>query len=189
MFHLGGIIGSLRAGSYNAMLMHTIQTMLPDDMELEIIAFADVPLYNQDLDGAHPPEPAQRLRSQIAAKDGLIICTPEYNYSIPGGLKNAIDWASRPPATSALRGKPIALFGASTGSYGTVRAQLALRQSFIFTRSVVVNRPEVMIMRAQEKFSDGRLSDEPFLETVRKSLDSFVRYLRNPQLATIMAEP
>ena len=186
-FRLGGIIGSLRAGSYNAMLMRTIRTMLPDDMPLDLIAFADVPLYNQDLDGEHPPEPAQWLRDQIAAADGLIICTLEYNYSIPGGLKNAIDWASRPPATSALRAKPIALFGASTGSYGTGRAQLALRQSFLFTRSFVVNRPEVMIMRAAEQFSDGRLSDERFLENVRKSLDSFVSYLRNPQPPTALA--
>jgi len=115
----------------------------------------DLPIFSSDL-----PEPpaVSALKAAIAAADGVIFGVPEYNYSIPGGLKNALDWISRPPATSPMRGKPIGLVGAATGMSGTIRAQLHMRQILIYSDAPCMSQPEVLIPRAQERFdADGKL--------------------------------
>jgi len=157
--HVLGFSGSLRKASYNTGLLRVAAERLPDDMTLEIFDLAPIPPFNQDLE-ANPPEAVRRFKERIAAADALLIATPEYNYSIPGVLKNAIDWASRPPRESPLNDKPLAIMGAG-GQYGTVRAQLHLRHVAVYTNIHPLNKPEVMITRAWEKFdADGNLTDE-----------------------------
>src|SRR5215212_5039269 len=144
-----GISGSLRKGSFNTAALRAAQGLAPEGMTLE---------------------PAERLRAQIAAADAVLLVTPEYNYSISGVLKNAIDWASRPP-NQPFEAKPVAIMGASPGLFGSVRAQYHLRQMLIFLNAMPLNRPEVMIGQAQNKFdADGNLTDEPTREFIRKLL-------------------
>jgi chromate reductase len=160
-FRILGIAGSLRRASYNRGLLRAAQEATPVGVSIEIFDLDDIPLYNDDVLAAGAPGPVQAFKEAIAGADALLIATPEYNYSVPGVLKNAIDWASRPPATSPLRHKPVALMGASTGGFGTVRGQLALRQVFIFTDSYVMLKPELMISSARDKFdADGNLTDD-----------------------------
>jgi chromate reductase, NAD(P)H dehydrogenase (quinone) len=170
--HVLGIAGSLRAGSYNRMLLRAASSLLPDDMTLEFAEIAAIPLYNADLEAQALPESVQTLKERIRAADALLIATPEYNYSIPGVLKNALDWASRPP-DPPLQGKPTAIMGASQGLFGTVRAQMQLRQVAVVTNMLILNRPEVLVPRAQEKFSpEGDLLDEKTAEAVRRLLSA-----------------
>jgi chromate reductase len=139
-------------------------------MTIEVAQIGDLPLYNDDVRAAGFPPPAERLRAQIAAADAVLLVTPEYNYSISGVLKNAIDWASRPPS-QPFEAKPVAIMGASPGLFGSARAQYHLRQMLIFLNAMPLNRPEVMIGQAQNKFdADGNLTDEPTREFVRKLL-------------------
>jgi chromate reductase len=134
---------------------------------------AELPHYNQDLDGEDAPESVRDLRRRITEADGVLIATPEYNYSIPGGLKNVIDWASRPAASSALLHKPVAIMGAAPTNFGSVRAQLALRQCFVWIDSRVVVKPEVIVFRAGERFDDqGNLVDPVTAEMVTNLLGS-----------------
>src|ERR687885_868166 len=147
-----GISGSLRRGSYNTAALRTAQELAPEGMTIEAADISEIPPYNDDVrqEQGYPP-PVETLRAQIAAADALLIVTPEYNYSVPGVLKNAIDWASRPPPESPLRHKPVGMMGAG-GMFGTVRAQLALRQVFIFTRCYVLPEPELHVANAVQKF-------------------------------------
>ena len=155
-----GISGSLREGSYNTKLLLAACEMMPEDMQMDIFDLASLPVYNDDLRREGYPEPVREFRRQIAGTDALMIATPEYNHSIPGVLKNALDWASRPP-DPPLTGKPVAIMGASTGNFGTVRAQLHLRQILFALNSQPVNRPEMLVARAAEKFdTQGNLTDE-----------------------------
>jgi chromate reductase, NAD(P)H dehydrogenase (quinone) len=169
-----GISGSLRAGSLNTRLLEAAIELAPEGMTIERYeGLRDLPHYDADLDGDDLPAPAADLRSRIAQADGLLIATPEYNYSIPGALKNTLDWASRPAATSVLVGKPVAVMGAAPGNFGTLRAQLALRQVWLWTQSVPVVRPEVHVFRAAERFdADGRLVDEETRALVAKLLEA-----------------
>jgi chromate reductase len=156
-----GISGSLRAGSINAALLRAAGSLVPEGVTLRTAGLADIPIYNGDLEAAGLPPPVQALRAQIKDADALLVCTPEYNYSFPGVLKNAIDWASRPPE-QPFAGKPIAIMGASPGMLGTARAQYQLRQVFIFLDGKLLNKPEVMVGSAMSKFDgEGMLSDEP----------------------------
>ena len=158
--HVLGISGSLRKDSHNTALLRAASELLPKGMTLEIFDLSAIPLYNDDVRVVGYPKPVQEFRGRIAASDALLIATPEYNYSISGVLKNAIDWASRPP-DPPLDGKPVAIVGTSTGNFGTVRAQMHLRQICVYCNMFPVNRPEVLVMRAQEKFdANGRLTDE-----------------------------
>lgn len=160
MTTLLGIPGSLRRRSYNRLLLENARDLTPEGVRLEIVSVGRLPLYDEDLE-ADPPEPVIRLREAIAAADGLLIASPEYNYSIPGVLKNAIDWASRPYGAHVLIDKPIAIMGASSGNFGTVRAQMHWRQVFLFTQSRVVTEPEVYVGNAPDRFDGtGRLVDE-----------------------------
>jgi chromate reductase len=169
-----GISGSLRVGSLNARLLEAAIELAPPGLTIEPYrGIGDLPHYNADLDGAAPPPPVVALRLQIERADGVLIATPEYNYSIPGVLKNAIDWASRPSGASALRRKPVAAMGAAPGNFGTVRAQLALRQMWVWIDAVPVVKPEVHVFRARERFDEsGRLTDAPTRELIAELLEA-----------------
>jgi chromate reductase, NAD(P)H dehydrogenase (quinone) len=156
-----GIAGSLRRGSFNAATLRTAQELAPAGMTIDIFDITTIPVYNEDVRQQGFPAPVEDLRTRIKSADGLLIVTPEYNYSIPGVLKNAIDWASRPPE-QPFDGKPVGIMGASAGAMGTGRAQYHLRQCFVFLNGYVMNRPEVMIPTAQNKFdANGKLTDQP----------------------------
>jgi chromate reductase, NAD(P)H dehydrogenase (quinone) len=176
-----GLIGSLRAGSFNRGLMHAaIEIGKEEGVEIHLFdRLREIPLYDQDqdIDGVRP-ESVEALKAAIRDADALLIATPEYNYSIPGVLKNAIDWASRPPNTTPLKGKPAALMGASMGMGGTIRAQLHLRHCFVFTQTLALLQPEVLIPRVQERFdSEGKtLTDESTRELLRKQLRALAEW-------------
>jgi chromate reductase, NAD(P)H dehydrogenase (quinone) len=176
-----GFSGSLRRGSFNTALLRATSQLLPPDATLEAFDLAPIPLYNGDVEAAGFPDAVVRFKQRIAAADALLIVTPEYNYSIPGVLKNAIDWASRPPKESPLNGKPVAFMGAG-GLLGTARAQYHLRQVCVFTNMLPVNRPEVFVMHAPEKFdAEGNLTDDLTRQLIRAllvSLADWARHLR-----------
>jgi chromate reductase len=155
-----GIAGSLRRDSFNAATLRAAQQLAPAGLTIEAFDITPIPLYNEDVRQQGFPPPVEDLRARIKAADGLLFVTPEYNYSVPGVLKNAIDWASRPP-DQPFDGKPISVMGASMGTHGTSRAQYHLRQCFIFLNGLVMTGPEVMIPQAQNKFAaDGTLADQ-----------------------------
>jgi len=176
-----GVSGSLRKGSYNTALLRAASELLPEGMTLEIFDLSSIPLYNDDVRALGFPKPVQEFRDRIAAAHALLIATPEYNFSIPGVLKNAIDWASRPP-DPPLNGRPVGIMGASTGNFGTVRAQMHLRQVCVFCNMFPLNKPEVLVMRAKEKFDgNGRLIDETargFIRDMLLALADWTRRLR-----------
>lgn len=160
MVEVLAICGSLRRGSFNRMAMHAAMALAPPQMRFCEGAIGDIPLYNEDLRGEGLPPAVARLKDQVRAADALLFVTPEYNYSVPGVLKNAIDWVSRPPAESPFDGKPIAILGASAGLMGTVRSQQHLRQTCMALNMLPVNKPEVLIGQAGSKFAeDGTLKD------------------------------
>jgi chromate reductase len=155
-----GIAGSLRAGSFNRALLRTAQSLAPPDTAVEIFELDGIPGFNQDLESDPPPKVAE-LKAKVRAADAILFVTPEYNYSFPGVLKNAIDWASRPYGDSAWAGKPVALMGASIGNMGTSRAQYHLRQVFVFLNMHPLNQPEIMVANAGSKFDErGNYLDE-----------------------------
>lgn len=175
--HLVGISGSLRQGSYNTMLLKTTSELLPNTATIEFLSIADIPVYNGDMDMptmAARPEAVEKFRNVLAGADGIIIVSPEYNYSIPGGLKNAIDWASRGD-DSPLRGKHVSLMGATQGQWGTVRMQLAFLPIFNTLKMEHINKFEVFVSMAQKKFdADGHLIDNDTREILRKHLEIFM---------------
>lgn len=175
-----GIAGSLRHGSYNRALLRVAQELSPAEAQITpYTRLGEIQPYNEDVRTQGDPEPVRDLKAQIRAADALLIATPEYNYGIPGVLKNAIDWASRPPEESPLRYKPIALMGASPGNMGTVRAQLALRQTFLFTESYVLLKPEVLVSRAAERFdAQGNLTDQSTRDHVSRLITALIAWTK-----------
>ncbi len=172
-----GFAGSLRKGSYNGGALRAARDLAPEGMAVEIFDIAAIPLYNEDLHRQGFPPAVQAFRDKIRAADGLLIATPEYNYSVPGVLKNAIDWASRPPE-QPFADKPIAIMGASPGMFGTVRAQHHLRQCFVFLDGKVLARPEIMIPAAGDKFDDqGNLVDESTRKFIAAFLAAFKTWI------------
>jgi chromate reductase len=170
-----GICGSLRKASTNRCLLQAIGEALPADTTLTMFErLGEFPIFNSDLED---PEPVVELKRAIGAADGVVIAVPEYNYSIPGGLKNALDWVSRPPATSPMRGKPIGLVGAASGMSGTIRAQLHLRQMLVYSDSPCLNQPEVLIPRAHERFKDGVLIDASTRDLLARFGTSMVTFV------------
>jgi chromate reductase len=169
-----GISGSLRKGSYNSMALRAAQKLAPAGMTLTIADIANIPMYNDDVRAAGEPEAVLALKAQIAAADAVLLVTPEYNFSIPGVLKNTLDWLSRPPLTP-FDGKPVAIMGASPGPVGTARVQYHLRQVLVFMNSFTVNKPEVFISGCAGKFNaQGELTDEAtakFITDLLVSLD------------------
>ncbi len=183
MVALLGICGSLRKASLNRALLRAVAETLPDgsSMELYPASGIDLPIFNSD---HGEPDAVIALKAAIAAADGVVFAVPEYNYSIPGGLKNALDWVSRPPPKSPLRGKPVALVGAASGMSGTIRAQAHMRNILVYSDAPCMLQPEILIPRAHERFdADGRLTDEAtrqLLERFGLQLAAFVAKHRLP---------
>lgn len=166
-----GFAGSLRQGSYNRALLRAARELAPPHLSIEPFDLDLIPLYNADLEAQGDPLPVAAFKDAIRRADGLLIATPEYNHGVPGVMKNAIDWASRPPRNAAMNGKPVGLIGASPGMTGTARGQSQLRQAFEFTNSYAMPQPELLVFHAHEKFdAQGRLTDE----TTRKFLQSYL---------------
>jgi len=173
-----GFAGSLRKNSFNKALLRAALELAPPDVKLELFDLEGIPPFNQDLEG-QPPERVKEFKAKIRAADAILIATPEYNYSIPGVLKNAIDWASRPYGDNAFDGKPVALMGASIGVLGTARAQYHLRQCFVFLNMYPLTRPEVMVPFAHDKIDQaGRVTDSKTREAIKELLESLVAWAR-----------
>ncbi len=167
-----GISGSLRRGSFNTSLLRAAIALAPPGMQIETGEIASIPPYNEDVRAAGFPEPVTKLREQIARADALLLVSPEYNYSVPGVLKNAIDWASRQPA-QPFAGKPLALMGASGSLGGSMRAQNHLRQIAVFLDMHPINKPEIFVRSAQNAFdAEGTLTDETTKKLVVQLLDA-----------------
>ncbi len=170
--------GSLRRGSYNTSLLRAAAEVVPPDAILETFGIEGIPSFNQDLE-KNPPAIVKEFKAKIKAADAVLIVTPEYNYSIPGFLKNAIDSASRPYGDNAFDGKPVAFMGASIGMLGTARAQYHLRQSCVWLNMYPLNSPEVMVPFAQDKFdANGKLTDSKTREKVQELLVALVAWAR-----------
>lgn len=168
--------GSLRKGSYNRMLLEAAEELAPEGVLFESFDIGRLPLYNEDVRAKGFPSAVEELREKIRAADALLFATPEYNYSVPGVLKNAIDWASRPP-DQPFNSKPAAVMGASPSKLGSARAQYHLRQCFVYLNIFAVNQPEVIVAAANEKFdADGRLTDEPTRKIVAQLMESLVNW-------------
>jgi chromate reductase, NAD(P)H dehydrogenase (quinone) len=171
-----GFAGSLRKGSYNRSLLSAALEMVPNEATLEIFDLDGIPPFNQDLEN-QPPEKVKEFKAKIRAADAILMATPEYNYSIPGVLKNAIDWGSRPYGHNAFDGKPVGVMGASIGMLGTARAQYHLRQSFVFLNMHPLNQPEVMVPFANEKIDqNGKVTDEKTKKKIGELLESLVAW-------------
>lgn len=177
-FKILGFAGSLRKGSYNKALLRAALELVPEGVELETFDLEGFPLFNQDLEN-EPVEKVNEFKAKIKAADAILIATPEYNYSIPGVLKNAIDCASRPYADNAFAHKPVAMMGASIGMIGTARAQYHLRQCFVFLSCFALNHPEVMVPFAQDKIDkDGKVIHQETRELIRQLLESLVAWAK-----------
>jgi chromate reductase len=156
--------------------LRAAQQLAPKDAGIEVFDLDGIPPFNQDDEGS-PPERVSLFKTRIRAADAILFVTPEYNYSIPGVLKNAIDWASRPYGDNAWDGKPVAVMGASVGSLGTARAQYHLRQTFVFLNMYPVNQPEVMIANAASRFDEnGNLVDQKTQQLIRNLLENLVSW-------------
>lgn len=169
-----GIPGSLRKNSFNRWALHAAQQLAPANAAIEVFELHGIPPFNQDHD-QNPPEIVRELKRRIREADAILFATPEYNYSIPGVLKNAIDWASRPYGESAWDGKPVAIMSASSGMLGGARAQYHLRQCFVFLNMYPINQPEVLVANAAKKFDEqGSLTDETTKKLIRQQLQTLV---------------
>jgi len=173
-----GFAGSLRKGSYNKALLRAAMELLPKDARLEIFDLEGIPPFNQDLE-TQMPEKVKEFKAKIRAADALLIATPEHNYSMPGVLKNAMDWASRPYGDNSFEDKPVAIMSASIGMLGGARAQYHLRQTFVFLNMHPVNRPEVIVPFASQKIDEnGRVTDETTRKFIRELLENLVDWTR-----------
>ncbi len=178
VFKILGFAGSLRKASYNRALLRAALELVPEGVELDIFDLEGIPLFNQDLE-QQPSDRLKEFKAKIRAADAVLIATPEYNYSIPGVLKNAIDCASRPYGDNAFAHKPVAIMGASPGMIGTARAQYHLRQCFVFLSCFALNQPEVMVTFAQEKIDkDGKVTDQKTRELIKQLLENLVAWTR-----------
>lgn len=173
-----GFAGSLRKNSYNEGLLRAAASSLPEGATLEIFDLEGIPPFDQDFE-RQPPEKIKEFKAKIRAADALLIATPEYNYSIPGVLKNAIDWASRPYGDNAFEDKPVAMMSASIGMLGGARAQYHLRQVFVTLYMHALSWPELMVTYAQEKFDEnGNLTDEKTKTKIKELLENLVDWTR-----------
>jgi chromate reductase len=178
-----GFAGSLRKQSYNRAALRAAVKVVPPGITLETFDLTDIPPFNQDHE-REPPAAVRQFKAAIQAADAILIVTPEYNYSVPGVLKNAIDWASRPYGDNAWNGKPVGIMGASIGMLGTGRAQYHLRQMFVFLNMFPLNQPETMIANADEKFDEeGNLKDDKTAQKIRELLEALADWTRKLQKA------
>jgi chromate reductase len=173
-----GFAGSLRKVSYNKAILRAAVELAPKDAKVEIFELEGIIPFNQDLE-TQMPEKVKEFKAKIRAADAILISTPEYNYSIPGVLKNAIDWASRPYSDNSFEGKPVAVMSASTGMLGGARAQYHLRQVFVFLNMYPINKPEVIVTFAPQKIDkDGRVIDETTRKFIGELLENLVALTR-----------
>lgn len=172
------LAGSLRRASFNRRLVHSAAELAPSGMSVEIFDLAGIPLFDQDVEDEGDPDAVGRLKGAIRGADALFIATPEYNLSIPGVLKNAVDWASRPPGRSALQGKPVAIAGATPGRGGTARAQDALRHTLRATGALVLPRPDLLLASAGDLFDERMLTDEGSRRRLRRLLEALADWSR-----------
>ena len=176
-----GFAGSLRKGSYNRALLRAATELVAKDAKLEIFDLEGIPPFNQDLEQAMPDK-VKEFKAKIKASDSILFVTPEHNYSIPGVLKNAIDWASRPYGDNSFDGKPAAIMSASTGMLGGARAQYQLRQVLVFLNMHPLNKPEVFVTFANQKIDEqGRLTDEKTKEFIKGLLDALIAWTKKLQ--------
>src|SRR5271169_1729995 len=179
IIHVICICGSLRKASYNRMVMNALPGLAPPNMRLtEAPSFAEFPLYNFDLEASRIPPAVQKLADAIRAADGVIFNSPEYNFSMPGGMKNAIDWVSRVP-NQPFAGKPVALQSAANGSLGGGRMQYDLRRSMIFLDAVTLNKPEIFIGNCSQKIDakTGQITDQPTVGFITQQLAAFAKFI------------
>ena len=173
-----GFVGSLRKGSYNKALMRAAIELKPKDAIIEVFNLEGIPPFNQDLE-RQPPQVVKEFKTKIRKADALLIASPEYNYSVPGVLKNAIDWASRPYGDNTFEGKPVAVMSASVGSLGGARAPYHLRQSLISLNMHPLNRPEVMMPFAQDNVdANGNVTNEQTRQLIQELLETLVQWTR-----------
>jgi len=164
--------GSLRKGSFNKSLIRAAIEVAPKNVSIEVYDLEGLPLYNGDLENTPPPKIVE-FKNKIRAADALLVASPEYNYSIPGILKNALDCASRPKEGNPLEGKPVAIMSASTGRFGGARAQYHLRQTFVFLNMHPINRPEVMVSDAAHNFDEnGNLTNSTSRQLIKQLLEA-----------------
>jgi chromate reductase len=174
------ICGSLRKGSYNRMVMNALPALAPEGMKIsEAPPFSEFPLYNADIQNSTGfPAPVQKLADAIRAADGVIINTPEYNFGVPGGLKNAIDWVSR-LQNQPFIGKPVALQSASPGPVGGARVQYDLRRTMVFLDAMTLNKPEIFIGNCAQRIDDktGKITDEQTVGFIKQQLAAFAKFI------------
>lgn len=172
------LVGSVRKGSYNAAVARALPALAPEAVAVTLLpSVASLPIYDGDVEAAGIPGPVTVMGAEIAGADGLVIVTPEYNYSVPGGLKNALDWLSRIKERQPLKGKPTLILSASPGALGGARAQYHLRQVLVALDAAVMNMPEVMISQAHKKIEGGRIIDEGTSAFVGKQLAAFKAFV------------
>ncbi len=171
-----GFVGSLRKGSYNKALMRAAEDLVPENAEIEVFDIAQIPMFNQDLE-RQPPQIVREFKAKIRQADALLIATPEYNYSVPGVLKNAMDSASRPHGDNPFEGKPVAIMSASIGRLGGARAQYHLRQSFVYLNMHPINFPEVMLSNAGDNVDkNGRLTNKETRRLIKQLLEELIKW-------------
>lgn len=181
--NVAALCGSLRDESYNRAMLNAAADLAPDGVDVTVHRLHDIPAFNEEVEAEGWPEPVQALRDEMDAADALIIGSPEYNYSIPGVLKNAIDWLFRPAGKGPLFGKPCLLMGASQGAFGTLRCQMHLREVCHYNAMPVQPKPEILLMKAQDKFSDGKLTDNATRDLIAKAMGNFEGFIRKHQSA------
>lgn len=172
------ISGSIRRASHCTAVLRSLQPLLPAETTLELFPLDEIPLYNADLDGDQPPSAVGQLKEAIKGADGLVVCSPEYNYGIPGVLKNAIDWASRPGFASPLKGKPALIMTASPGTAGGVRAQSQIRDALTATLARPLVRQHIAIASVATRVQDGQLVDKPTLDIIQAGLQELIEEIR-----------
>jgi len=176
-----GFAGSLRKDSYNKALFRAAVESAPKKVQVEVFDLEGIPPFNQDLE-SRTPKRVKEFKARIRAADAVLIVTPEYNYSIPGVLKNSIDWASRPYSDNAFENKPVAIMSASSGMLGGARAQYHLRQTLVFLNTHPINRPEVIVPFADEKIDEeGRVTDEKTRKRIKELLDALAAWTEKLQ--------
>lgn len=173
--------GSLRAQSFNTLALRAAGALLPEGLSLEILDHADVPLFNGDVQSKGMPEAVQRLRDQITAADGVLIASPEYNFSVTGVLKNTLDWLSKATPQQPFKGKPTAILSATTGPLGGARSQYDLRKILGSMEAIVMPKPEIFIGNSGTRFQDGRLVDEATAKLLQEQMVAFRDWIRRWQ--------
>lgn len=174
-----GIPGSLREGSFNKGLLRAAREEAPEHMQIDLFELDAIPLFDQDVEDEGDPAPVRRMKTAIREADAVLIAVPEYQHGMSGVLKNALDWASRPPRDAPLTGKVAGMMGASPSPVGTARAHLQLRRVLSYNQCRMVTKPEVLVAHAPDKFDDeGRFTDEKGREFIRKHLAALAEEVR-----------